>query len=362
MKMCEAFFSNGVDCKLIAPLRSLDPLIDEKDPFQYYGIKNKFPLTFLPSIDTLYTQNIPFIGKFLFWLQQRSFGSKVKKYLRLKEGIIYTRDQFILNSFINSDFKLYWEAHNFPRVIESNFYKKILNRIDGLIVITGGLKDKFASYYKGEILVAPDAVDPEEFNISLTKPEARQKTNLPLNKKIALYVGQLYEWKGASVIIESLKYLSENELIVIIGGSPEDILKYKNSIPRNYKDNIIFIGQINHKLVPLYLQSADCLLLTGKKGEAISELYTSPLKLFEYMFSQRPIVAQNLPSFREVLNDHNSIIVNTDDPEAFADGVHKAFSDDTELNKIIEKAYDDVRDNTWQNRAKIIADYIRKNV
>ena len=68
-----------------------------------------------------------------------------------------------------------------------------------MVVITKRLKEDFVKVgFKAEnILVASDGVDLAEFNIDISQEEARNKVGLPLNKKIVMYAGHLFEWKGA---------------------------------------------------------------------------------------------------------------------------------------------------------------------
>ena len=57
------------------------------------------------------------------------------------------------------------------------------------------------------------------------------------------------------------------------------------------------------------------MLVLPNPASAISSAFTSPLKLFEYMASGRPIVASDLPSLREVLRDgENALLVAPGNP------------------------------------------------
>ena len=57
---------------------------------------------------------------------------------------------------------------------------------------------------------------------------------------------------------------------------------------------------------------------------AISERYTSPLKLFEYLTMGRPIVASDLPAMREVLtHEETALLVTAGDPQALALAVRR---------------------------------------
>ena len=60
-------------------------------------------------------------------------------------------------------------------------------------------------------------------------------------------------------------------------------------------------------------------------ASAISERYTSPLKLFEYLSLGRPIVASDLPAIREVLTDNETaLLVPPGDPAALASAADAA--------------------------------------
>ena len=90
--------------------------------------------------------------------------------------------------------------------------------------------------------------------------------------------------------------------------------------------------------------------------------YMSPLKLFEYMVSKRPIVASDLPSVREILNEENAVLVEPGNPNALANGIEKVLSDEELANKIAEKAYEDVQQYSWERRTRRILEFINTKI
>ena len=68
------------------------------------------------------------------------------------------------------------------------------------------------------------------------------------------------------------------------------------------------------RFVSKYTEIADVLVLPNSAKDKMN-LYTSPIKMFEYMASKRPIVASSLPSIKEILSDQdNAILFNPNDP------------------------------------------------
>ncbi len=351
MKMCEVFSRQGIEVELVIPWR-FNPL--KENPFDYYGIEKIFKITKVPSFDLVK------FGKLGFIIQSFSFAKFAFYYLIFKKAdIIYARDALPL--FWLSFFKknIFWEVHagvfNFAT-------KRILRKCKGIISISWGLKDFYR--VKGadadKILVAPDGMDLKMFDIKISKKESREKLNLPGNKILVGYVGMLRTMgmeKGIDAAIKSLKFLDKNVLLALVGGRDKDIEFYKKlSRDFNLEGRVVFVGRVKHQLVPFYLKAFDVLIAPFPETEHY-KFYMSPLKIFEYMASKRPIVASDLPSLREVLNGKNSILVALEGPEILAEGIKKAL--DKDLAKIIsEQAYRDAQKYTWKKRAQKILDFV----
>lgn len=84
-----------------------------------------------------------------------------------------------------------------------------------------------------------------------------------------------------------------------------------------------------------------------------------PLKLFEYMASGRPIIASDLPALREVLNDKNALFFKPSDASDLARVIKMLISSQTLGYHLSQQALADVKEYTWDKRAKKILEFIK---
>jgi len=371
LKMCEGFANNRINVELVSPNRATSKKIRERvrNIWEFYGLKKNFSIKKLPTIDLAYFINFkrPISLKIWFYLWNWSFAVVALLYLFLTKkriNIIYSRAEFpiyllmLFRKLFNA--KIYFEAHTFPKrnkKITVFFFK----RLDGLIVITQKLKELYVSEGISEelMLVGPDGVDLKRFNNSFSKIEARQKIDLPLENKIICYVGQLFQWKGVYTLADIAKYLPQDYLILFVGGMEADIRLLKDYTKKEGINKTKFASFINPSDIPSYLFSADVLVLPNSANEDISIYYTSPLKMFEYMASKRPIVASDLPSIREILQDEkNAALVEPDNPRALAEGIKRVLMDKELAKRISKQGFKDVQEYSWEKRARRIIDFM----
>ena len=354
-KTCEALANYGIDVKLTVPHRVSDIA---ENFFDYYAVKRNFKFNEVFSLDLYLPGRLDGIAFLL-----KNFISALVIIVRtsfLGVDIVYSRDELIiyLLSILKKPRKLVFEAHRFSNSRQL-FYRRFKKNNIKVITISHGLRNKFVEFgFKSEnLLVAPDGVDIDNFNINETMEECRRKLNLPIDKKIIMYSGHLFDWKGVHALATASTHLPE-ALFVFVGGTDEDAFKFKKQYYD--KENIIILGHKPHSEIPLFLRAADVLVLPNSAKEGISVSYTSPLKLFEYMASRRPIVASDLPSIREILNENNSILVKPDDVDALANGIDLALNDSVLTERISEAAYESVKKYTWYQRSRMIIDFLTK--
>lgn len=347
MEMCSAFSALGHEVELIVPDRRNCIGVS---PFAYYGKAETFKITRLPDWDLLKHGPIGFV------IQSLRFAFRTVHYIRGKEGIVYSRDEYALALLkVFSGRRCYYEAHDIRR----NFFLNLmLRRVDGIIAITQGLKDRLIA--KGipaeKILVAADGVNLEPYRLVRDKKECRQKLRLPMDKKLVVYTGHLYKWKGAEILAQAAAELGPDTNVVFVGGTVADIDHFNSLFSKD--DKLIVTGHRPHSEIAWYQMAADVLVVPNTQKAEISARYTSPMKLFEYMASNRPIVASDLPSLREVLDERNSLLVAPDDAKGLARGISRLLADEALGRSLAVQARNHVERFTWQARSARIIDFM----
>ncbi len=354
MRMCAEFAKLGNEVTLVIP-RKLKHASSE-NPWLYYGIPQNFSIVELPVLDLL-GRTLRF-GKIFYHLDRWFFLRALKRTDAIRAtDILYARDPELLAPFLGSEHRFIVESHSIPA--HPRKFLQALVCAHAIVTLTHLLKEDLGALGvpPEKILVAPDAVDLAEFSISISKEEARQKLALPVDKKIVLYTGHLYSWKGVGTLAEAAKEFSADAtLFLFVGGVEPEIYPFTSvygALPQ-----IKIIPFQKRSLMPLYLKAADVAVLPTSGKMPIGARYTSPLKLFEYMASGTPIVASDLPSTREILSEESALLVVPDDSKAFADGVRRFLAEPELGTRLSQNARTAVRNFTWEKRAHSIFNFI----
>ena len=361
LKMCLNFARmDGVDLELVYPYRQNQI---REGFIEYYGVRDGFRVNEIPAMDFHLPGRLEIVAFSIKNLL--SALALARMALSRNPDVIYSRDELPL--YILSFFRknLVFEAHNMQR-LRAFMYNRFRKKRVKLVTIAKALKDDFikAGFKPENILVAPDGVDADvinkEENSSSDKESVRRILNLPSDKKIVVYAGSLFRWKGVFSFVDAAKLLSDVVFIIVGGDDRGDEPELRQYIADNHIENLKITGYIkSEETIRNYIATADVLALPNTAKERISERYTSPLKLFEYMVAQRPIVASNLSSLREILNEGNSVLVKPDDALALADGIRRVLSNDSLALRIAQKAFEDGKKYNWKERAEKILKFIQ---
>jgi glycosyltransferase involved in cell wall biosynthesis len=363
-KMAEAFSDLGVEVIVLVPRRVGRT---EKKSSEYFGTRDNFKVVFLPVLDFLFIKYYnSFFQRIIFAISLFTFSLFCLFYLIFnakKEDLIHSNDTppLLLASFFFP--KTVYEVHNYPKA-QKGYYTLLFNQVWKVIVTNRWKKEKIMGEFnisKDRIIYESNAVDFKLFDLNIEIPEARDILKLPKDKFIATYVGMLRTMnmeKGLSTVFSAIKRLPENFVLLLVGGKEGDIIYYKDLAKKEGIENrVLFSGFVKNSEVPMYLKASNVLLAPFPKNDHY-EFYMSPMKIFEYMTSDRPIVTTNLTSIKEILGENSAIFTEAEDTKAIEEAILKI-----EKNKdfgliIARKARNEIMEHSWDKRAERIVNFL----
>lgn len=274
------------------------------------------------------------------------------------EGIthVYCREERLLTFLIayawltNCRTRFFFEAH---WIRHDAFFRFVTRHADGIIAIAHGIKDDLVAsgIDAARVTVAPDGVDLALFEHLPPRAELRAAYGFGHADVVIAYTGsfsQYYDWKGVDTLLEAAAHAPAGWLFVLAGGSADEVAALRAT---HAHKRVRFLGQLPHAEVPRLTRAADLLVLPNKAGNRLSERYTSPLKLFEYMASGTPIIASDLPSIREILSEREATFFAPGDAHALKETIANAI-DDSETPTRAAHAREKVSRYTWDTRAQ----------
>ena len=135
---------------------------------------------------------------------------------------------------------------------------------------------------------------------------------------VVLYTGTFEHYQGLDLLFASMAIALKSvpgAKLVLAGGQPAQIAAARNEAARaGLGDAVIFAGQRPSEEIPAYLDAATSLVSPRSTGT------NTPLKIYQYLRSGRPIVATRLLTHTQVLDDSNAILTEPT-PEGYAAGI-----------------------------------------
>ena len=377
METCHALAARGHDVTLIVRPDTHTP---PRDPYAFYG---------LPRVPTLHIEVAPLTGPpaarragYLTFALGRSLG-------RARQDVIFTRDLGLASLALRLPAAMrapvIYEAHTIaadaaearPELLTGAAAAspgklrrlaardaRVWRAADGYVTITAGLARELERRFgpRRRIAIVPDGVRATDYTDARDATDYTDGTDGSGERVFTIgYAGHLYPWKGVDLIIEAVSALKDTRGLIVGGHDSEPDLARLKALAndRDCATRIAFTGLIPPSDVAARLREADVLIVPNRKS-AISTDFTSPLKLFEYMASGRPIVASDLPSFREILRDgENALLVEAGNPQALVAGITRIKTDPALGARLAGQAREDVGAYTWARRAERLESLFR---
>ena len=349
MKMAEALGNIGAAVNLIVRIRAEEEFKTGTTNYLHYGVDEVFSITQIP------------------W-EKRNSSSALLYALRglqqlVRDGSELVLSRNLLGSWLSTlfGFETVHESHS-PEHLEGTLKRLLFRtlmrreRLRAVVVISAPLKELFLSSGltgKKPIIVLPDGADAGR-NPLPPRSASRQPETF-----VAGYAGSLYVGRGIS-LIASLAQNCKWAKFVVAGGDHHTVERLRNRY-RNIK-NLEFLGHLPPAEVEGFLRNCSALLApyqadTSDAAGHNTSAWMSPLKIFEYMASGRPMIASDLPVLGEVLShEENALLAPASDVEAWRAALNRLRIDVALGTSISHQAFDDLNQHySWDQRAKRLA-------
>ena len=146
----------------------------------------------------------------------------------------------------------------------------------------------------------------------------RSKLGLSDESALVLYTGTFEAYQGLDLLLAAVRLVIKEEpntKFVLVGGRADQVeMVKKQAQEAGVEESMVFTGQLSSKEIPSFLDSADALVSPRSTG------WNTPLKIYQYLRSGKPIVATRLLTHTQVLNDDVAVLTGAT-PEEYAEGL-----------------------------------------
>jgi glycosyltransferase involved in cell wall biosynthesis len=155
-------------------------------------------------------------------------------------------------------------------------------------------------------------------------PDVRASAEVPAGAPMVLYTGTFEAYQGLDLLFAAMKPVlaqMPDARLVLAGGHPDQVERARREAgSHGIGACAVFVGERPAEEIPAYLGAADVLVSPRSRGK------NTPLKIYQYLRSGKPIVATNLLTHTQVLDA--SVAELTDPtPDAFGAGILRVLRD-----------------------------------
>jgi glycosyltransferase involved in cell wall biosynthesis len=152
----------------------------------------------------------------------------------------------------------------------------------------------------------------------------RRSLGLLPGTPVVLYTGTFEAYQGLDLLFDAMAIVRRSRpdaRLVLAGGRADQIARARDQTRTAGIEAItVFAGERPAPEIPAYLLASDLLVSPRSRGT------NTPLKIYQYLRSGKPIVATRLLTHTQVLSDQTAILTAAT-PEGFADGMLAVLTD-----------------------------------
>ena len=202
--------------------------------------------------------------------------------------------------------------------IARGFERWVMRHSDAVIAICPHLVDqaKAADPRARVLLIENQPVAGEQ--MASEADVAALRTQLGITGPVILYTGTFEKNQGIDLLLDGVPRLLAScpeASVVVVGGEPAQVGEARAAAERlGIARQVVFTGQRPPEEMPVYVGLADILVSPRSSGT------NTPLKIYSYLWSGKAIVATDLETHRQVLDETTALLVPAT-AEAIADAI-----------------------------------------
>ena len=225
----------------------------------------------------------------------------------------------------------------FVRSVFQLFERLMIRRSRVVIVICPSLEETVRGIdRRANVVLIENA--PGSLDGTVTPGQAatvREKFGLSATTPLVLYTGTFEAYQGLDLLFDAMAVVKRGRpdaRLLLAGGKPDQVERAKaQARAADIAEVTIFAGERPASEIPAYLATCDAVVSPRSKGT------NTPLKIYQYLRSGRPIVATRLLTHTQVLDDETAILTGTS-PSEFAGGILQALTDRARAESIGRRA------------------------
>jgi glycosyltransferase involved in cell wall biosynthesis len=231
--------------------------------------------------------------------------------------------------------------------------RRTLGIADRVICVTEETKGHLVAQWDvpaERIAVFPNGVDIKHHR---PDPESRLEVRASLGMDdafVVIFVGRFYRWHDVTTLLQAFAEFAQHHPqahLLLVGDGDERGAMEQLALGLGLGRRVSFTGLVSHTKIPQLVSAADVAVAPYPPME--QDLWSSPMKLFEYMASGTAVVASNLGQIAKVLQDGvNGLLVPPGDASALASALVRLHDDAGLRSELGRQAREDaVRKHSW---------------
>jgi len=200
--------------------------------------------------------------------------------------------------------------------------RRIISQADCVFTVNPFLAEEMERAYPGtSVSVIQNAIDPPDgFDVSQRFDRFREDYGLGADTVLALFQGGIAPGRNLSVAVRGMKHVTDPRFKLLIMGYGDyvgELGELAKSI--GVTDRVVFVQSKSQDELLSYTASADIGLIPYPYGKDLNTHFVSPNKLYEFIVAGVPILTNDLPFAKMVVEDHGfGICRDLQTPKAFA--------------------------------------------